>query len=237
MKKTESKTKILKKIIFIVIIVFIVFGLIKIFPIFRSLASEDGRIKFENEIHELGLKGPLYLIGLEVAKIILVFLPGEPIELLAGMCYGLIGGLASIYTGVVLSNILIILSVKRYGIKFVKEVVPEDKIEKIEETINKNPSKSEITLLVLYFLPALPKDFITYVASLLPISKKKLFMITLFGRFPGVFSSVLVGGKILDGDIKSIIIIYVITYIISALITMIYKKLFSKENKKEEINK
>ena len=235
MERKESKRKILRKIIFIVIIIFIVLGLIKLLPIFMSLTSEDGRVEFEKQIQDLGLKGPLYIIGLEVAKIILVFLPGEPIELLAGMCYGPFFGLIIIYIGVILSNILIVSAVKRYGVSFVKEVVPDDKIEKIEGTINQNPSASIFTLIVLYFLPALPKDFITYVASLLPISKKKLILVTIFGRFPAVFSSVLVGGKILDGDIKSIIIIYLITYIISSLIAIIYKKFFSKENKKGEI--
>lgn len=235
MERKESKRKILRKIIFIVIIIFIVLGLIKLLPIFMSLTSEDGRVEFEKQIQDLGLKGPLYIIGLEVAKIILVFLPGEPIELLAGMCYGPFFGLIIIYIGVILSNILIISAVKRYGVSFVKEVVPDDKIEKIEGTINKNPSASVVTLIILYFLPALPKDFITYVASLLPISKKKLILVTILGRFPAVFSSVLVGGKILDGDIKSIVMIYLITYIISSLIAIIYKKFFSKENKKGEI--
>ena len=97
--------------------------------------------------------------------------------------------------------------------------------------INENPSRIEITLFVLYFLPALPKDFITYIASLLPISKKTVFVVSLLGRFPAVFSSVLVGSRIIAGDIKSIILIYLITYIISGMIAMIYNK--RKEHKND----
>ena len=40
----------------------------------------------------MGIKGYLIIIGLTIAQIFVAILPGEPIELLAGMCYGGIGG-------------------------------------------------------------------------------------------------------------------------------------------------
>lgn len=232
----ESNIKNVRKIIAIVIFILFIIGVIKLFPIFASLTTEEGRVAFEYQVESLGMKGVLAIVALEICKMVLVFLPGEPIELLAGMCFGPLGGFLSIYSGVIISNLLIIFAVKKYGLKLVKDIIPEDKILKVENMINQNPGKSEVTLFVLYFLPALPKDFITYIASLLPISKSKIIAISIFGRFPAVSSSVLVGSKILDGDIKSIILIYFITYIISGSIAMVYKKKSGKENRKEQEN-
>lgn len=231
MKKTNIKK--IRKNIAIAVFILLLFVLIKVFPTFMSLTTEEGRIAFEHQISNFGMKGAVAILLLEICKMLLVFLPGEPIELLAGMCYGPFFGLLIIYIGVTLSNLLIIFLVKKYGVAFVEDVVPEDKLSKVTTIINNNPGKSEVTLFVLYFLPALPKDFITYIASLLPISKSKIILISILGRFPAVFSSVLVGSKILAGDIKSIIIIYLVTYIISGAIAMIYKKKFAKEKRKE----
>ncbi len=230
----ESNRKIRKIIVVVVLLLFVV-GFIKILPTFMNLATEEGRAVFETQVKSLGIKGASLIVLLEICKIMLVFLPGEPIELAAGMCFGPFWGLVTIYLGVIVSNILIILSVKKYGIDFVKDVIPQEKRLKVETMINDNPDRSEITLFVLYFLPVIPKDFITYMASLLPITKRKVLIISVFGRFPAVFSSVLVGSKILAGDVKSIIMIYAITYIISGTIAFVYRRKFAKENRKEKV--
>ena len=226
----------LRKITGSVILIILIILFIRLFPTFLKLTSEEGRLEFKKIIENLGIKGAILIIALEISKIILVFLPGEPIELLAGMCYGPWIGLLIIYIGVTISNIIIIFLVKKYGVKFVQDVIKEKKIKKINQMIDDNNDRTEITLFVLYFLPFLPKDFITYVASLLPISKVKFLIISIIARFPAVFSSVLVGSKILDGKIISIILIYTVTYIISGIIAMIYKKTSVKEKLKGEEN-
>jgi uncharacterized membrane protein YdjX (TVP38/TMEM64 family) len=73
-------------------------------------------------------------------------------------------------------------------------------------------------------LPLVPKDFLTYIGSLLPISLKKFLLITLIARFPSIISSTIVGDKIIEGDVKTIVLAYGITYMISFLVAYIYKK-------------
>ena len=214
-----------RKIIGIFILILLIILFIRLIPTFLKLTSEEGRLEFEKIIEDLGIKGAIIIIVLEISKIILVFLPGEPIELLAGMCYGPWIGLLIMYIGITISNVIIIFLVKKYGINFVRDVVKEEKIQKINNMIDANPNRAEITLFFLYFFPFLPKDFITYVASLLPISNGKFLIISIIARFPAVFSSVLVGSKILQGKIISIIMIYVVTYIVSGIFVMVYKKI------------
>ena len=114
------------------------------------------------------------------------------------MCYGPLFGLIILYIGYTISSFLIALAVKKFGMNLVNDIVPKDKLDKVQKMLENNPKKIEITLFVLYFLPVVPKDFLTYIGSLLPISIKKFLFISLCARFPAVLSSTIVGSRILS---------------------------------------
>ena len=181
--------KKLRKILFLIVVIFFIFIIIKLFPLFKGLTTPEGRASFSTRIEELNLLGPFAIIAMAICKVVVVFLPGEPIELLSGMCYGPLFGLIILYIGYTISSFLIALAVKKFGMDLVNDVVPKDKLDKVQEIINNNPKKIEFTLFVLYFLPVIPKDFLTYIGSLLPISIKKFLFISLCARFPAVLSS------------------------------------------------
>ena len=226
--------KKLRKILFLIVVIFFIFIMIKLFPLFKGLTTPEGRASFSTRIEELNLLGPFAIIAMAICKVVVVFLPGEPIELLSGMCYGPLFGLIILYIGYTISSFLIALAVKKFGMDLVNDVVPKNKLDKVQEIINNNPKKIEFTLFVLYFLPVIPKDFLTYIGSLLPISIKKFLFISLCARFPAVLSSTIVGSKILSGDILTIVIVYGITYSISAIIAGIYNKFFSKDKRQSK---
>lgn len=87
----SKKSKLFKIIIFILFILLIVFLTIKVFPVFKNIFNEEGRLEFQKEIENFGVKGVLIILGLVVIQMFLMFLPVEPVEILAGMCYGSIG--------------------------------------------------------------------------------------------------------------------------------------------------
>lgn len=220
----ENNMKKIRKFVAILIFILFVIVFIKLFSLIIGLNTVEGKLQFQEKVQGLGANGIFLISLLEICKIILIFLPGEPIEIVAGICCGPFWGLVAIYIGVIISNIIIMCLVKKFGIKIVEDVIQEEKIKKVKDLITNNPEKSETTLFVLYFLPTLPKDLITYIACLLPISKRKFLAISIIARFPAVFSSVLVGHKLLYGDIKSIVLIYLTTYVISGVMAIVYKK-------------
>lgn len=224
----KEKIKKTRKIIFFLLLVVFVGIIIKLSPLFISLSTYEGRENFSTNIKSLGVSGALLISLLEICKAVVVFLPAEPIELLSGMCFGPILGAVVIYIGVFISTVLIYLAVSKYGLALVEDIVPEEKLKKVTEILENNSKKMEIILFVLFFLPVVPKDFLTYVGSLLPMSMKKFLFITIFARFPAIVSSTIVGDRILDGDIKTIILTYAITYTISLIIVYIYNKNFKK---------
>ena len=174
------------------------------------------------------------LFSLQIAQIFLAILPGEPLEILAGMCYGGIGGTIFILVSVFVTTTVIVMLVKKYGKKLVYEFFDKNKIDKIEKskTFN-NPKKIEMILFILFFIPGTPKDLLVYIGGLLPIKTLRFILIATFARIPSIISSTFAGSNIMKGDIKSIVIIYIITFLLAigtfALINVFDK---NKETKK-----
>lgn len=169
------------------------------------------------------------LFGLQIAQIFLIVIPGEPIEVLAGMCYGAIGGLIFIMVSAAIITTLIVILVKKFGRRFVYDFCPKDKIEKIENSpMFQNPEKLEFIMTILFLIPGTPKDLLVYVGALLPIDSYKFIIISTLARFPSIISSTLVGANLVVGNWKISILIYAITFVIVGIIMLIanrFKKL------------
>ena len=109
----KKKTTIIKVLIFIIAISLFVGIIAYLFPVMKNLSTHEGQIAFKARIEESGVYGFLTLIGLQFAQIFLVILPGEPLEILAGMCYGAVGGTLFIFFSVALTTTLIFLLVRK----------------------------------------------------------------------------------------------------------------------------
>ena len=89
--------KILKLMSIIAVIILFIYITIELFPIFKDLSTVEGRLRFKDNIESMGVKGIVEIIGLMFAQVLFAILPGEPIEVLAGMCYGPIWGTLIIF--------------------------------------------------------------------------------------------------------------------------------------------
>jgi len=221
----SKKIKTLKIIIGIIALALIVGIIIYLTPLIMKISTEEGRKNFKNEIDSLGIWGMLPLLGLQLAQILLIIIPGEPLEILAGMCYGSIGGAVFITVTVFITTILIFFLVRKFGKKFVYEFFNKEKIDKIERSkIFKNPKIIEYVMMILFLIPGTPKDLLVYIGGLLPIKPVRFILISTFARFPSVISSTIAGDNIIEGNIQTIVITYSITLLISLLIIYLSNK-------------
>lgn len=228
--------KTVRIISFILLVLFFIGTINFLFPIIKSINTEEGRIVAQDKIKNQGIVGMLFIIIIEILKIFTIFFPGEPIELLSGMCFGPIVGLIVIYVGIAISTFLISKIVKFLGVDFVKSLIKEEKYDKVNDMFEKYPKRVEGILFLLYFLPIVPKDFITYFGSLLPISSKRFLFISLIARFPAVFSSTLIGSLILSGKFIESLLVYIFTYSITGIIIFIYRYIILKNEEIKEKN-
>ena len=193
----ENKVKIFKIFLAIIVLSLFLGIIIYLFPIMKDLSTLEGQITFKEKVENSGILGLLSLFGLQVAQIFLIIVPGEPIEILAGMCYGSLWGTVFIMLSACIISTTIFLLVRKFGRKFVYDFCDKSKVEKIENSkVFQNPKKIEFIMLILFLIPGTPKDLLVYVAGLLPIKPLKFIIISTFARFPSVITSTLAGENV-----------------------------------------
>ena len=230
----KSKIKILRILLAIIAVAIIIGVIIYLVPVMQNLSTVEGQEAFRNKVNDSGFVGLLMLFGLQVAQIFLIILPGEPIEILAGMCYGGWGGLLFITVSVCILTTAIFFMVRKLGRRFVYDICDEEKVNKIENSkLFKNPKKIEWIMIILFIIPGTPKDLLVYIAGLLPIKPLRFILISTFARLPSVVSSTFAGNTLMKGDWQSSLVIYAITFILVGIIVFIANK-FDKSKTTEE---
>ena len=228
--KNMSKKKILKLLLTILSVALFIGLIIYLLPVMKDLLTQQGRIAFKERLDGMGAGKFWIMFALEAAQILLVVLPGEPLEMLAGMCFGTIGGTIFIMTTVCFTTTIIFLLVRKFGRAYVEEFFKKDKLDKIENSkFFKNPKNIEIIMTILFIIPGTPKDLMVYLGGLLPIKPLRFIMISTFARFPSVITSTLMGASILNGNIKFSVIVYIATFLITLIFIFVVNK-FDKNN-------
>ena len=230
----KQKVKVFKLTITILAIAIIVGIIIYMFPVMRELSTKEGQLAFKEKVSSSGILGLLMLFALQVAQIFLIIIPGEPIEILAGMCYGPIWGTVFIMVSAGIISTIIFFLVRKYGKRFVYNFCDKEKVAKIENSkLFKNPNKIEMIMFILFLLPGTPKDLLVYIAGLLPINPVKFVLISVFARFPSVISSTLAGANLAVGDWKKSIIMYLAIVLVAIIVILIANK-FDKDKLAEK---
>ena len=235
--KSTKKIKVFKIISTIVAVAIIIGILIYLFPVIKEISTTEGQLAFKEKVNNLGVGGIILLFGLQAAQVFLFIIPGEPIEILAGMCYGAIWGTVFIIVSNMIISCIIFLMVRKYGKKFVYSFNDKEKIRKIENSkLFQNQKKIEYIMLILFLIPGTPKDLITYIAGLLPIKFRNFIIISNIARFPSVISSTLAGANIATGEFKMSVILYLGVLLIVGICVLIINKL-DKDKTTEDIIK
>ena len=94
-------------------------------PMIRFVSEPE---KFRLWVDEHGIWGRLAFIGMVIFQIIVAIIPGEPLEIGAGYAFGAVEGTILCLTGAVLGGAIVVLLVRRYGIKLVEVFFPKEKI-------------------------------------------------------------------------------------------------------------
>lgn len=234
--KKLNKAKAIKLIALIITIAILIIATIYMIPVIKQINTPEGQAEFKEKITNSGITGMLILFGLELAQVVLAILPGEPVELLAGICFGPIWGTIFLIISVFIVTAMIYFFVKKYGRDFIYEFFPKEKVSKLENSkLFKEPQKIETVMALLFLIPGTPKDLLVYIGGLLPIKTSRFLAISTLLRFPSIISSTIVGSKIMDGNVKIIVMVYVATFILAGLVIWLVNKFDKNKVTKEAI--
>ena len=232
----ENKKRIgFVKLILLIFVVMTFISLIAyLFPVMKNLSTHEGQMAFKQKIDDSGVFGFLILLGLQFAQIFLVIIPGEPLEILAGMCYGSIGGTIFCLFSIVVSTAMVFGLVRKYGKKFIYQSFDQKKINRIEKSkIFQNPKKIEFILALCFAITGAPKDILVYIGGLLPVKPIRFIMISTFCRLPSIVSSTIVGDYFSEGNWKISMMVYGITFVLTIL-TFGIIRIFDKDKLTEK---
>ncbi len=231
----SKKSKIIKLIALSIFCIIALIIFIAMFPVITSLGSEEARMEFKESISGNKIKGASLIAGLQISQVVVPMLPGEPMEVLAGICFGPVGGLVFMLVLFWVATAIIFYMVRKIGINLVYTFCNDELIEKIQNSkVFQNPKVVERVLYILYLTPLMPKDFFTYMAGLLPLEKPMRFItLCTLARIPSIVSSTIAGAGLIEGSLWVAVWSYVIVYSLVSLGIVIYMKVSKDKEAKE----
>jgi len=225
LEKTEKKKKFSLRnipknvwiLIGVVATVLIATGILALIflPEIKSFMSEENIDRFKNWVKDQGFVGWLVMIGVQILQVVVAFIPGEPVELIAGALYGTWGGYLLCALGCILGTIPVLLISRKLGYKLLYRLFDKDQVDNY--TFLKDSSKMETVVFVVFLIPATPKDMLTYFAGVAKIPVWKFVLLTTFARFPSVISSTMLGSSAIKGNWSASLVIFIATALIGVL--------------------
>lgn len=163
-----------------------------------ALQNPDYLEAFQNYIASLGIAGWLVLLVIQYLQIVIAFVPGGPIQMIAGALFGPLVGMLTCLLGIVAATATVFSLVKRFGRETLFYFVDEKDV--VKYSFFSNPSGLERLVLLLFFIPGTPKDALTYLFALTPIPFRRFVFLSMLARMPAMLTSVLAGDSVVNGE-------------------------------------
>ncbi len=196
--KQEKKKNFLKIILILILAAVILFLGIRYFiPLCTLLGTEQGRAELAEMIEKAGIFAPLVFLLMMALQIVIAFIPGGPLEITAGVLFGGWLGIFLTVTGAFLGTLFVYSLVKKFGRPMVNVFIEEEKIKKF--SVLEDEDKLEFWVFILFLIPGIPKDLLTYIVPLTKIQGKQFLLLSTLARFPALTASVLMGDSLSDG--------------------------------------
>lgn len=218
LSKKEKVFMFFRFVILILVILLMTYITIQCIPLISKLANEETRIEFKNDIANMGFKGVLTVLGLQILQIVVAVIPGQPMEIVSGMLYGTWGGMLLCLVGIFLGTLIVFLIVRKVGTDFMQLFFSKEKIDEIKNSkLFKNPAKFEMLMFIMFVIPLLPKDIFIYLGGISPVRPKRFLAIATLARIPGLFVTVYAGNKLSEGSFLVTIILVAVFLIIGLI--------------------
>ncbi len=191
----------------------------------KDLFAQDSFNAVLDEVQSTGVRGILFLLAIEFLQVVVAFIPGEVVQIAAGLVYGPWLGSLIVLLGCVISSAFVFVLVHKLGAPFVQAMVSTRHLEQFRAF--EKTGKLNIIVFMLFFIPGLPKDVFTYLVPLTDMPMKTFVLISNTARIPGIFVSTYAANSIAEGDYVESIIIFAIAAVIALIGALCKDKLLN----------
>lgn len=202
---------------------------IDLYPLFKQVIKDSGNEQqLVSYIHTYGSKGVLSLIGLQALQVMLMFFPAAAIQVLAGLCYGILAGSLISLTGYILGNILVFLAVRQFkstfGLFFDKRIKTSTKKNSFFDFNKiKKLKKPQLLVFFLYLIPGIPNGILPYLFAETKITLTTYLISMTLASLPSTLLMTWLGDSVLKKNYLVMAIIAGGTVLILG-ISLLFKK-------------
>jgi uncharacterized membrane protein YdjX (TVP38/TMEM64 family) len=200
-------------------------------------AWESGLIQRLSDHEELvrslrqsGARGPLFCIALQFLQVVIFMIPGEVTQIAAGYVFGAWMGFVYSVTGIMLGSAFDFVVARFAGRPLVEKLLGSHTLTRIDKALQTKKGKS--ALFLLFLLPGLPKDAMSYGAGLTNLGVGEFVVVSGLARMPALLFSTLIGSQLYDRDYRAAII----TAVVGVVAVVAYYLYERKRNAASEEN-
>lgn len=197
LKKHKSKMHSKIKLLFVILKFGLLLSLVIGIPLYITFFNKDLLTMFNSldsvnqYLDQYKTASVFVYIGLQALQILISVIPGQPLNFAAGYAYTFGFGYLYSIIGAAIGTILAFYLAKFLGRDALHLMFGEKKIAKFIHKLNSK--RGFIIVFVLYLIPGLPKDLLSYAAGVSEMRLKSFLIISLVGRSPGMMFSIMVG--------------------------------------------
>ncbi len=192
-------------------------------PHLSDLNNIEDVEKLVESFKGFGFFSVFIFLALQVLQIVIFVVPGEVMELAAGMFFGSFFGTIICLIGIALGSGAIFVIAKWLGFDSVHALLAKDSSKIMAYLEQKD--RLYVLLFLLFFIPGVPRDALTYFVPFTSVSLKRFLAITMVARLPSIISSTYLGASIFDGNIILAIIIYAVVGGVAIVGYFIHRKM------------
>jgi uncharacterized membrane protein YdjX (TVP38/TMEM64 family) len=152
-----------------------------------------------------GATGALLCVAVQFLQVVIAVIPGEITSFAAGYVFGAWRGFVYSAIGVTLGSAFNFCLARVVGRPTLERLIGRDTLAKLDRSLASAKSKSAMFL--LFLLPGLPKDVLSYAAGFSDMGILEFVVLSGLARSPGLLASVLIGAGVSRGDFRSVIAI------------------------------
>ena len=203
-----SRENKIKFIVLIAIILAMIGITIALIPFINQLLGADSRDALAADVRNAGAGGIFIILGLQVLQVVIAFIPGEVVQIVSGMIYGTWGGWLICEIGCGLASACVYWLVGKLGMPFVEQMVSPSQAKRFK--FLQDSERVDIVVFILFLIPAMPKDVLTYLVPLTKMPLKRFLVLSLAARTPGILATTYGGSALLAGHYLQTALVFII---------------------------
>ncbi|MGI6767602.1 MAG: VTT domain-containing protein [Bacilli bacterium] len=176
--------------------------------------------KFES----YGFWGIFFVSLTQTMAILLTFIPGTPIQIIAAISLGQVWGFVACLIGIFLGNLTIFILSRKIGSN--SEVFYENKnLSELERVARERGLRFFSWFVIfLYLIPVFPYGLIAFAAAKAKMRYPRYFLITTLGAVPSTALNIFLGKMITGTDYKTTLIVIAIFILLTILVVRYHQR-------------